>query len=147
MGKKKIKNNGELDELKSQLARALADYDNLRKRVDREREEIVKLAGVSLFARLMPALDMLERAQDHLNDPGLTQVIKEFKQALKEEGIVNVAVKKGDEFDEKEQEVTEIEPTKDKKLDQTVSEVTQEGWQIENGPVIRPAKVKVYRKE
>jgi molecular chaperone GrpE (heat shock protein) len=95
----------------------------------------------------MPALDMLVRAQDHLNDPGLTQVIREFKEALREEGIVNIAVKEGDRFDENSQEATDVEPTKDKKLDQTVGEVVQEGWKIEDGPVIRPAKVKVYRKE
>lgn len=147
MGKKKTEDKKELEVLKSQLARALADYDNLRKRVDKERQEIVKLAGVSLFAKLMPAFDMLVRSQKHLEDPGISQVIKEFRSALKEEGIINIEVKKGDKFDENFQEVTEIEPTKDTKLDKTVSEVTLEGWKIEDGPVIRPAQVKVYRKE
>lgn len=147
MGKKKTENNKDLEILKSQLARALADYDNLRKRVDKERREIVKLAGVSLFAKLMPAFDMLTRSQEHLEDPGIAQTIKEFRSALKEEGIVNIEIAKGDRFDENFEEVTELEPTKDKGLDQTVSEVILEGWKIEDGPVIRPAKVKVYRKE
>lgn len=144
----KVKKKNEVssvEELKNQLARALADYDNLRKRVEKEREEIVKLAGISLFARLMPVFDMLGQAQKHLNDSGLEQVNKELKKALKEEGIVEIKADESDKFDENLHEAIEVEETKKKDKKGKIAKVELKGWRIEEGPVIRPAKVKVYR--
>ena len=55
---KKIVKTNENQELKAQLVRALADYDNLRKRVEREKEEFEKLANLKLVIRLLPVLDI-----------------------------------------------------------------------------------------
>ena len=70
MGKLKSKNlkvkTEETDVLKNQLARALADYDNLRKRIEREKEDLEKLAGLKLILRILPILDNLRAAQNHL---------------------------------------------------------------------------------
>ena len=73
MGKKKIKPAEEKQssqaELKNvllrrgMLARALADYDNLSKRVDRERADLGKLASVGIVVKLLPVLDGLESAR------------------------------------------------------------------------------------
>lgn len=147
--KKKKKENGEkekeVEELKNQLARALADYDNLRKRVEKEKEEIVRLASVSLFAKLMPSIDALKRAQSHLKDEGLDQVLKDIKKALEEEGIVKIEAEKEDSFDENSHEVVEVEETDDKNKRGKIAEVMLEGWRLKDGPVIRPTKVKVYK--
>src|SRR5947209_15835040 len=86
----------ELDKAKAQAAenwdkflRAAADLDNYRKRVARERDELIRSTRASVITALLPALDNLERALDHsevgtpLHD-GLLQVQKQFERALAE---------------------------------------------------------------
>ena len=102
------KKEGELNKLKDQLARALADYDNLRKRVDREREDFEKVANVKLTIRLLPVLDILREAQKHLGDPGIAITITQFEDALKGEGIEEIKVTAGDEFNPQLHEAVEV---------------------------------------
>ncbi len=135
------------DELKVQLARSLADYDNLRKRAEKEKEEIIKLANVGFFMRLAPAIDNLKKAQDHLKDPGLQNIIKELTRIISEEGIENVEAEEGLVFDENFHEVIEVESVNDRKKSGLISKVLLEGWRIKEGPVVRPAKVIVYKFE
>ena len=65
--------------MKNQLARALADYDNLRKRVEGEKDAWEKIAASKVVLRLLPVLDMTLEAQKHLKDAGLAIVIGEFR--------------------------------------------------------------------
>jgi len=67
----------ELESVKTMLARALADYDNLNKRVDRERQDLIKIASVGVIIKLLPVIDNLESAQVHLKDQGLAISILE----------------------------------------------------------------------
>ena len=69
------------DEFETKYLRALADYQNLEKRIERDKELLVKLASSVLVIKLLPVLDNLERAQDHLQDSGLDHVIRQFKDA------------------------------------------------------------------
>ena len=91
--------HAELETMKSMLARALADYDNLSKRVDRERADLGKIASVGILARLLPVLDNLENAQRHLGDAGLAIGIAEFQKVLSEEGLNEIKPKIGEAFD------------------------------------------------
>ena len=110
--KKKIKENKskktENDYLKNQLARALADYDNLRKRTESERSDYKKFANLTLVLKLLPTLDMLYEAQDHLKDAGIAITIAEFEKILKEEQVQKIEVKKGNKFDENLHEAIEV---------------------------------------
>lgn len=144
---KKGKRKSKADELKGQLARALADYDNLRKRVEREREEFGKLANLRLVARFLPVFDMLEGAQKHLADSGLAITIERFVKVLKDEGFEKIEVAPGDEFDEEFHEAVEVvdKKSKGKKGEGKISEVILTGWKLIDGPIIRPAKVKVFK--
>lgn len=146
--KGKSKQKKETKRLEEQLARALADYDNLRKRVEREREEIGKLAKATLVARLLPVYDMLEGAQAHVKDAGLAITLTEFAKVLKEEGIEKIEVKRGDKFNEELHEAVEVvDKGKESKLKKgEISEAIVTGWRLVDGPVIRPAKVKVFKK-
>jgi len=78
--------------LKTQLARALADYDNLVKRVEREKQGFERYANVKLAIKLLPVLDVLREAQKHIGDPGIAMTITQFEEALKGEGIEEIAV-------------------------------------------------------
>lgn len=132
-----------ITDLRNQLARALADYDNLRKRVEREKEGFGKLANLRLVLKLLPVLDVLKRAQIHLKDQGVAMTIGQFEDALKQEGIEEIKTKVGDKFDPGLHEAIEVVPGKG---DNMISEVSLTGWKFIDGPVIRHAKVKVSKK-
>ena len=127
----------QLIEMENNWKRALADYKNLEKRVIEERGELI-LFGVSLFAmKLLPILDSLEMLETHLNDVGLNLTIREFKQVLRSEGILEIDVLEKT-FDPNNMEAIEVvEGEKDK-----VTCVLQKGYLFKE-KLLRPARVKV----
>lgn len=143
----KVHSEGEIHEelaaVKGMLARALADYDNLCKRVDRERSDLGKIASVGVIIKLLPVLDNLESAEIHLKDPGLAIVIGEFKKVLSEEGLNEINPEEGELFDEQTMEAIEVVSGE---RDNIVSEIVLAGWKYEDGTVVRHAKVKVSKK-
>jgi len=104
---KSKKEDTEVALLKNQLARALADYDNLRKRVDSESQLWIKFSSERVLIKLFPVIDILESAQEHLKDQGLAIAILEFKKVLKEEGIEEINPKVGDDFNPEVHEAVE----------------------------------------
>jgi len=144
MTKAKMRVRGKGDtvgELKNQLARALADYDNIRKRTEVEREVWEKYTSGKLLVRFLPVLDNLESAQIHLKDGGLAIAIEEFKKVLREEGLEEIKPESGENFDTKIHEA--VESISGGKKGQ-VAEVVTVGWRYCNGPVLRFAKIKVF---
>jgi len=132
----------ELEKVKNQLMRALADYDNLRKRIEREREGIEKIASIKFAVKMLTVFDMIEEAQRHLKDSGIALTLEEFKKILEEEGIEKIKMGQGDKFDEEICEAVEV--VKNGK-DGKIVKVVLTGWKFSNGPVIRPIKVKVSK--
>jgi len=132
----------ELDVVKGMLARALADYDNLKRRSDEEKLSWAKFSSLSIVSKLLPIMDMLESAQTHLKDAGLAIALSEFKKVLTEEGLEEIKPVVGSEFDENLMEVIEVvEGTSNN----AISEVLVNGWKFKDGAVVRHAKVKVSR--
>ena len=123
--------------LDEQLKRALADYQNLKKRVEGERLEFVKYVLEQFLAKLLPALDGLEAAQTHLNDQGLDLAIKQLKTVFEEEAVKEMNLL-NQPFDPKLAECVEIIPG----VKDAVIEITQKGYLL-NDKVLRPARVKV----
>jgi len=143
----KEKKGTELEVVKSMLARALADYDNLSKRVDRERQDLAKIASVGIVVRLLPVLDNLESAQVHLKDQGLAISIVEFKKVLNEEGLSEIKPGIGEKFDENTMEAIEVvkDVSNNNMSEAEIVEVVLPGWKFEDGTVVRHAKVKVSK--
>lgn len=132
--------NEEIVNLKSQLVRALADYDNLRKRTQSDMDQLRRTASLKIVLSLLPTLDILESAQKHLQDQGLAIGIGEFKNVLKEEGIEEI--NSLGKFDE---EVHEAVETVTGGKSGEISEIVMPGYKFKDGLVIRHAKVKVYK--
>jgi molecular chaperone GrpE len=131
---KKIDKNLELE---NKLKRALADYQNLVKRVNEEKSEFVKFFSRELILKLLPVFDDLQRSQQHLNDAGLNLIIAKFKTVLESEGVAELNLA-NTIFDPKTAEVSElINGKKD-----YIIEIVQPGYTL-NGRVLRPARVKV----
>lgn len=145
--KKQVKKEkgGEIENLKNQLARALADYDNLKKQTERQRNDLYKLASASILLKLLPILDNLRSALKHVSDSGIAIVVGELETIFKEEGLEEIKLKQGDLFDENLSEAVEVVETKDEKEDNTISEVILSGWRFNDGTVIRHSKVKVFK--
>ena len=141
MKKDKIKNKEIVEELKGQLARALADYDNLRKRTEEERQALYKYSSQRITARFLPIFDMFEAAQNHIGDSGLAIAIKECRDMLKEESINEIQAREGEQFDENTQDVVEVVEGGQKGK---IKEVVLKGYKYSDGYIIRHAKVKVY---
>ena len=140
--KSKGKVKGEVEEIKNQLARALADYDNLRKRTELEREIWIKFASERVLVSLLPVLDNLEAALKHLKDQGLAIAVGEFKKIFTEEGLEEIAPKVGEKFDHQIHEAIETEEGGEKN---TIARVILNGWKFKDGKVIRFAKVEVCK--
>jgi molecular chaperone GrpE len=129
--------------LKDQLIRALADYDNLRKRSEAEQEIWLKFAAEKLLRKFLPILDALRQAQTHLKDSGLAITIREIEDLFKEEGLEEIKVEIGANFDHNLHEAVEVVEGKAKEA--KIKEVVLSGWRFTNGPILRHAKVKVYK--
>lgn len=133
----KEKKSLEHKELEENYLRALADYQNLSKRVEREKETFVKFANAVLILKMLPVLDNLERASEHLKDQGIELVLKQFKESLSSEGVTEITAH-GQEFNPELHEAVE----KVKGEEGRVVEVLEKGYKL-GEKVIRPAKVKV----
>ena len=126
--------------LENDLRRALADYANLEKRVNREKAAFAKFANAVLIEKVLAALDGLERAEKHLQDKGLTLALGQLKTALLSEGVEEIEVK-GKEFNVNEMDCVEVIEGKKNR----VAEIVNKGYKL-NGRVLRPAKVKIGTK-
>lgn len=147
--KSQIPNPNEVTKLQEEITtltenwkRALADYQNLVKRNQTERQEFIKLATASLISQFIPSLDILDLAAEHSQDQGVKMAVNILHEALKNNGVEEIIPKVGDEFNPLYHECVENlqgEP------DNTVAEMTTKGYKIGEDFVIRPAKVKVFK--
>ncbi len=129
-------------ELENQLKRAIADYQNLERRVSEERRILSELSSVLVIEKFLPVIDNLISAQSHLNDQGLAMVIKQFQDVLQSEGVVEFA-SVGDQFDPNLHEAAEVVAGEN---DNTIVKVRSKGYKIK-GRVIRPARVAVSKSQ
>ncbi len=133
--------NEEFKNLENQLKRALADYQNLEKRVISEKSEWIKLANKGLLLRLLPALDNLSLAEKHTQDEGVKLSIDQMISAFKEEGIEKIETI-GRDFDPNLMEAVHTTTGEEGK----VVEEIRAGYTL-FGQVLRPAQVAVGKQQ
>ncbi len=131
----------QVEEFKNKYLRALADYQNLEKRVSEERFELMKIGNKNLLIKIIPFLDNLEKAEVFVRDPGLKISKDHFMQILNEAGLEEIDLL-GKEFDPNFAEAIDIIPGKE---DNKVVEVLRKGYKFED-KIIRVAQVKVSKK-
>jgi len=126
--------------------RTSADFDNYRKRTDREREEFRQYAIESLLFQMLPVLDNFERALGSLPPgmprgfvEGVTLIYKQVQDVLAKQGLTPLATD-GQQFDPHVHEAVETQAS-DLPHHQILGEV-QKGYRL-NNRVLRPALVKV----
>ena len=129
----------------------LADFDNFRRRVDRDRESISRQARAGLVRELLPIIEAFRVARESFarlppSDPmrkGLDLLDHEWSKFLKHEGVEPVA-EVGRPFRAEEAEAVGESPSSETHPDGTVAEVVQQGYRFFGG-LLRPAKVIVAR--
>lgn len=127
----------QLEEFEGKYKRALADYQNLQKRVQEEKSEWIRSSNRDLLLRLLPVLDTLMMAEKHLQDQGLTVSINQFLDTLKAEGVTRIKTV-GEEFDPHTMECVTTEKGEENKI----LEELRAGYMIYD-KVLRAAQVKV----
>jgi molecular chaperone GrpE len=91
---KKVQLAAELQEMNDKYIRLYAEFDNYRKRVNKDREELIKYANEGIIYQLLPVIDNLEMALKHSNDStssglvqGVENTLREFLRTLEKFGL------------------------------------------------------------
>lgn len=129
------------DDWKTKYLRALADYQNLEKRTQNEKDEIRRFASQIFLERLLPVVDTLERAAKHLNDQGLALALKELEAVLSQSGVIKIKTV-GREFNPHEMECIEVTNGEENK----VIEELLPGYKLHD-KILRVAHVKVGKRK
>jgi molecular chaperone GrpE len=138
-------------EIYDKLLRLGAEFENYKKRVQKEREDLIKYAGESFILEFLHIIDNFERAfqaADKTQDfkilhQGVEMILKEVETFLKDKGVKKIE-SVGLQFDPHKHEAIE-QVVYDDKPEDTIVEEFQAGYEL-NGRVIRPAKVKISKK-
>jgi molecular chaperone GrpE len=132
--------------------RQQADFENIRKRLEREKQEFQKFAHEDIVVELLGILDDLERSveaaeagQENFDAflKGIEMILAHLYEILKHKGVTPIAAK-GKKFNPHEHEALMQTETKDHD-DEEVIEELQKGYKI-GDRVIRTAKVRVAKK-
>jgi molecular chaperone GrpE len=126
-----------LEDAEASYKRALADYQNLQKRVAEERRNLIMSANQDLLLKILSIFDTLVLANLHDQSEGLKVSITQFLDILKSEGVTKIETE-GREFDPHLMEAVAIEKGEDNK----VLEELRAGFML-NDKVLRVAQVKV----
>ena len=136
-----------IEELTDTLKRLQAEFENFKKRVDREKTEFVKYAHADVILQLLPVLDSFEIALKNTNDgekfvEGIKIIYAQLYSALEAEGLKPIKAA-GERFDPYKHEVLMKEESD--KPEETILEEFQKGYML-NDRVLRHSKVKVSGK-
>jgi molecular chaperone GrpE len=145
------KASDERDQLRDQLLRTMADFQNFRKRTDEQRRQLETFATERMATALLPVLDNFERALASLDTgasadsivEGLKAVDRQFRQVLESHNVSRIQ-SVGAPFDPEYHEALAIQESDEHEND-TVVEELEPGYRM-GDKVIRPARVRVSRK-
>jgi molecular chaperone GrpE len=138
----------ERDEYLDGLRRLKAEFDNFRKRTERERQSAAAAAALDLVADLLPVMDNLERAVSALGGQdagvvaGVDMVRGQLAALLFGRGVREIETAEREAFDPTVQEAVSVVSSPDHP-EGTVVAVVQKGYRLDEGTVLRPARVVV----
>jgi molecular chaperone GrpE len=137
----------ERDALQDRLLRTAAEFDNYRKRIDRERREQSESAAASLLVELLPVVDNLERALQAPSGPeaagyraGVELILRQLLDMLRKRGVTPIEAL-GTDFDPRVHQAVSQEASATHR-DGEVMEEMQRGYML-GDRLLRPAMVKV----
>jgi len=137
------------EELNNKYLRIHAEFDNYRKRTNKEKVDLISTANAGVLKDLLPVLDDFERAianNEKVDDiesvkEGFNLIFNKFSSILRSKGLKEMSVN-GEAFDSELHEAIANIPAPKKKLKGKVVEAVEKGYYL-NDKVIRYAKVVV----
>ncbi|MCF8304313.1 MAG: nucleotide exchange factor GrpE [Bacteroidales bacterium] len=144
---KEEKLQAEIDQLNDKFLRLYSEFDNYRKRTNRERQELRKTAGEDIIVSLLPVLDDFDRAIQSIQESedagelykGIELIYTKLKSVLEQKGLEEMD-SIGKDFDTDYHEAVTYVPAPKEELKDKIVDITQKGYML-NGKVIRFAKV------
>lgn len=140
----------EIQELKDKHLRLYSEFDNFRRRTQKEKLELYKTAGEDVFKELLPVMDDFERAKKSMEDSldydslkvGVDLIYNKLSNVFKMNGVEPMADVIGASFDSEIHEAITQIPAPEEKLKGKVVDVVEQGYTLKE-KVIRFAKVVV----
>lgn len=137
----------ELAAMKDKYLRLFADFDNYKKRTNRERLDLIRNATEDLISRLLPVLDDFDRAKKTAEDPsndetfpdGMKLVYNKLYQILESKGLEPMDPDETEFDPELHEAITKI-PASDEDLKGKIIDHIEKGYYL-NDKIIRHAKV------
>lgn len=134
---------------KDALYRA-AEFDNFRKRTIQEKADLIKYGSQKAIEALLPVIDDLERAMQHIDKAedidsvkeGVTLIMQKFQGYLKQQQVSVIPANPGDDFDDKIHEAITMFPAPDPSLKGKIVDCPTKGYKLYD-KVVRYAKVVV----
>jgi len=138
----------EIQELTATLQRLQADFENYKKRIDKEKEQLKTLTIAKVIAQLLPVIDAFDLAIKNSDNKeqlkkGVEMLYAQFSAFLKNTGVKAIE-SEGKRLDPSKHEVL-LHEEKENVEDETITEELQKGY-ILNEFVIRTSKVKIAKK-
>jgi len=131
-----------IKEEKDKFIRLFAEFENYKKRTQKERFELFKTAHQNLIIDLLPVLDDFERGINEIKQSkGIMLISEKFIKVLQENGLRKIEIKKGDNINiDLHEVITQVQAPKEYSM--KIVEIIEAGYMMEN-KVIRHAKVVV----
>ena len=132
--------------------RATAEFENTKKRLEKDKQDAVKYANMNLVLDFLPILDNLDIAEKHIKEAkdfkavqeGVDMIQLQMQAFLKDIGIEKMKTV-GEKFDPHKHEAAEVDETADEDEGVIVEEL-KPGYKL-NGALLRPALVKIAKKK
>ena len=142
----------ERDDYCDKYVRAHAEFENARKRMEKDKLDYARFANDSLILEFLPILDNLETAEKHLKEAkdfnavreGVDMIQVQIQKFLKDIGVERIKTV-GEKFDPHMHEPIEVVDAADKDDGNILAEL-KPGYKL-NGRLLRPASVKIAKKK
>ena len=142
----------ERDGFYDRYVRAHAEFENIRKRLEKEKADFTRYANESLVIELLPIIDNLEIAEKHIAEAkdfksvrdGVDMIQMQMQKFLKDIGLERIK-SVGEKFDPHLHDAIETEDAEGKDDGIIVAEL-KPGYNF-NGRLLRPASVRIVKKE
>lgn len=140
----------ELEESKKRYVYQAAEFDNYRKRTIKEKSDLLKYGAEGALKALLPVIDDLERAMQHIDKAedvdsvkeGMNLIYQKFQTYLKAQQMEVIPAEQGADFDDSIHEAVTMFPAPDPSLKGKVVDCVTKGYKLAD-KVVRFAKVVV----
>jgi len=143
--------NGERDSYYDKYVRAHAEFENAKRRMEKDKVDFLKYANESFVVDLLPIIDSLDISERHIKEAkdfkavqeGVDMIHLQIQKFLKDIGVERIKTV-GEKYDPNLQEAVETVDAKDKE-DGIITEELKPGYKF-NGRLLRPASVRIVKK-